>query len=79
MLVLTRRLGETLCIGDNIRVTVLGVQGKQVKLGLDVPKDMIVYREEVYKRVQEENKRSILSNNADVLMVTALWNKTHKK
>lgn len=74
MLVLSRRLGETLCLGDGIRITILNIQGKQVKIGLDVPPEMIVYREEVYKRVQEENKRSILSNNADLMMAAKLWN-----
>jgi len=74
MLVLSRRLGETLYLGDSIRITILNIQGKQVKIGLDVPPEMVVYREEVYKRVQEENKRSILSNNADLMMAAKLWN-----
>ena len=56
MLILTRRPGESLYLGENIRITVLGMQGKQVKLGLEVPGDTTVYREEVYKRVIEESR-----------------------
>lgn len=74
MLVLSRRLGETIYLGDTIRITVLNIQGKQVKLGLEVPPEMIVYREEVYKRVHEENKMAIFSNNNDLMMAAKLWN-----
>lgn len=73
MLILTRRSGESLYLGENIKVTVLSVQGKQIKLGLEVPKDMTVYREEVYKRVQEQNKLAIESKDDDLLAVTNLW------
>ncbi len=79
MLILTRRSGESLYLGDNIKVTVLSVQGKQIKLGLDVPKDMTVYREEVYKRVQEQNKLAIESNDDDLLAVTTIWHGKKKK
>jgi carbon storage regulator len=54
MLILTRRVGETIMIADNIRVTVLGVKGNQVRVGIDAPKDVAVHREEIYKRIQEE-------------------------
>lgn len=54
MLILTRRVGETLMIGDNISVTVLGVKGNQVRLGVDAPKDVSVHREEIYQRIQGE-------------------------
>ncbi len=53
MLILTRRVGETLMIGDNITVTVLSVQGNQVRLGINAPKDVAVHREEVAKRIAE--------------------------
>lgn len=55
MLILTRRVGETLIIGDNVKVTVLGVRGHQVRVGVDAPKDVSVHREEIYKRIQDEN------------------------
>lgn len=54
MLVLSRRLGETLVIGDNVKVSVLGISGNQVRLGIDAPKEVSVHREEVYLRIQEE-------------------------
>lgn len=53
MLILTRRVGETLMIGDNITVTVLSVQGNQVRVGINAPKDVAVHREEVAKRIAE--------------------------
>jgi carbon storage regulator len=54
MLILTRRVGETLMIGQEVKVTVMEVKGNQVRLGIDAPKDVPVHREEIYKRVQEE-------------------------
>ena len=52
MLILTRRVGETLMIGDSVTVTVLGVKGNQVRLGFTAPKDVAVHREEIYQRIQ---------------------------
>jgi carbon storage regulator len=56
MLILTRRVGETLIIGDDVSVTVLGVKGNQVRLGVNAPKDVSVHREEIYQRIQEEKE-----------------------
>lgn len=54
MLILTRRLGETLMIGDNVTVTVLETKGGQVRIGIDAPKEVSVHREEIYKKIQAE-------------------------
>ncbi len=54
MLILTRRVGETLMIGDEVTVTVLGVKGNQVRIGVNAPRDVTVHREEIYERIKKE-------------------------
>ena len=54
MLILTRRVGEALMIGDDVKVTVLGVKGNQIRIGVDAPQDVSVHREEIYERILEE-------------------------
>jgi carbon storage regulator len=65
MLILTRRVGETLVIGDDVNVTVLGVRGNQVRLGVDAPKEVAVHREEIYQRIQNEGDNNDSSNSGN--------------
>jgi len=65
MLILTRRVGETITIGDNVRVTVLSVKGNQVRLGIDAPKDIAVHREEIFERIQRETQIVERSNHGE--------------
>ena len=66
MLILTRRVGETLMVGDQITVTVLGVKGNQVRLGINAPRDVAVHREEIYQRIQHEDGEPVPADSADV-------------
>ena len=56
MLILTRKPGEALMIGNDIKLIILGVKGSQVRIGIDAPKDISVHREEIYLRIQDENR-----------------------
>lgn len=66
MLILTRKLGESINIGDDIKVTVLGVFGRQVRLGVEAPPTVIVHREEVYLKIQDENRAASHSIKDDL-------------
>lgn len=61
MLVLTRKIGEAIVIDDNIKITVVQVKGKQVRIGVDAPKETKIHREEVYQSIQEENRAAMNS------------------
>ena len=65
MLVLTRRTGETLMVGDDVTVTVLGVKGNQVRIGINAPKEVAVHREEIYERIKAEEREQIRNRRSE--------------
>ena len=67
MLALTRKKGESLVMNNNIEVTILEIRGDQIKLGISAPRDVSIYRKEVYLQIQEENKAALETNNAEAL------------
>ena len=75
MLALTRKKGEALMINNNIEITILEVRGDQVKIGISAPKDVPIYRKEVYLQIQEENKASFSPEGLDALKALMLYNK----
>jgi carbon storage regulator len=66
MLILTRRVGETVVIGDDVDVTVLGVKGNQVRIGIKAPKDIAVHREEIYQRICREQRNGNGNGHAEI-------------
>lgn len=78
MLILTRRLGESITIGDNIKVSVLGIHGRQVRLGIEAPPEVIVHREEIYVKIQEENRKASKSIKKDLANMVNLIRKKIK-
>jgi carbon storage regulator len=72
MLILTRKLGESITIGDDIKVTVLGIYGRQVRLGVAAPANIIVHREEVYLKIQEENRKASRTIKEDLLSLARM-------
>jgi carbon storage regulator len=80
VLILTRKLGESITIGDDVKVSVLGIHGRQVRLGIDAPSEVVVHREEVYVKIQAENRRASKSIKSDLLgMMSAIKGKIQGK
>lgn len=64
MLALSRKLGESIVIGKDIKISILEIKGDQIKIGIDAPKNVTIYREEIFKQIEEENKEALKQNNA---------------
>ncbi|MEP9411272.1 MAG: carbon storage regulator CsrA [Candidatus Brocadia sp.] len=79
MLILTRKLGESITIGDEIKVTVVDCQGKQVKLGIIAPKHVKVHREEIFEKIQEENRKAATVSKYAIAEIAKKWRKDAKK
>jgi carbon storage regulator len=73
MLVLTRKAGESITIGDDVKVMVMEVKGKQVRLGIEAPAHCIVHREEVYRRIQAENREAAAATPEALERAGAIW------
>ena len=72
MLILTRKLGERITIGDDITICLLEIKGSQVKLGIEAPKSISIHRQEIYERIREENLRSSEVSASDLSNATSL-------
>ena len=72
MLILTRKLGESITIGDDIKVSILGVRGRQVRLGIEAPSNVVVHREEIYVKIQAENRKASKTIKGDLLGVVKM-------
>lgn len=75
MLILTRKVGERLAIGDDISVTLLEIKGSQVKLGIEAPKSVEVHRQEIYRKIRAENMNSSRIESPDLSLAAALLRK----
>ena len=64
MLALSRKLGESIVIGKDVKISILEIKGDQIKIGIDAPKNVTIYREEIFKQIEEENKEALKQNNA---------------
>lgn len=79
MLILTRKSGESIAIGQDIKVTVLGIGGKQVKIGITAPDNILVYRGEIFNKIQRENIKASMLLKEDVQELTKLINEKKRK
>jgi carbon storage regulator len=75
VLILTRKLGEGLFIGDDIRITVVEIRGKQIRLGIEAPSHVVVLREEIYRRIQEQNLQAAAIEDINLEKIVQFWSK----
>jgi carbon storage regulator len=78
VLILTRKIGETIAIGEDIKIQVVSIKGRNVRIGIEAPAQTPVHREEVFQRIQEANEQAASVALEDLSEVTALWEKTKK-
>ena len=79
MLILTRKLGESIQIGEDIRITFLDIKGKQVRIGIEAPRQVMVHREEVYRMIQEQNLRAAHCAVADYEDLANIWDELRRQ
>ena len=75
MLILTRKSGESITIGDDVKITIVEVKGKQVRIGIDAPRSYMIHREEVYLNIQEENRRAAKESPLSIAGLKHLFGK----
>jgi carbon storage regulator len=75
VLILTRKIGETVTIGDDIKIQVLDIKGRQVRLGISAPSEWAVHREEIFLKIQEQNLQSLETEPTDLETAAKLWTK----
>jgi carbon storage regulator len=73
LLILTRKIGEGIILGDDIRISIMEIRGKQIRIGIEAPPEVVVLREEIYLRIQEENLRAAGVRDVDLTEITKLW------
>jgi len=78
MLILTRKIGESIKIGNDIKVTIINIDGGQVRVGIEAPRDVIVHREEIYNKILEENRKAAKTSTVDLKSIADNW-KSRKK
>jgi len=73
LLILTRKIGEGIILGDDIRIAVLEIRGKQIRIGIEAPSSIVVLREEIYQRIQEENLQAAGVRDVDLKELANIW------
>ena len=78
MLILTRKIGEGIILGDDIRISILEIRGKQIRIGIEAPQNVVVLREEIYQRIQEENLQAAGVRDVDLKELANIWKQKKK-
>jgi carbon storage regulator len=73
LLILTRKIGEGIILGDDIRISIMEIRGKQIRIGIEAPQNVVVLREEIYQRIQEENLQAAGVRDVDLKEIAKIW------